>query len=95
MGQYGRYAVYDPISGRKFVIEPISRFAEKGADWGKTDLSNRPIGGAVHPDDSIITEDNGFKNIVVLGPGESPMSAINSILKDTSRGRAVGSSSGS
>lgn len=83
MGRYGVHTVTDFKSGRKFVVEPISLHADRNADWGKTDTTNLPIGGAVHPDDSIITEENGFKNIVVLGPGESPMSAISSILKDT------------
>ena len=82
MGSYnGRHTVTTK-DGRRFVIEPISEHADRGGDWGHKDLSNRPVGGAVHPDDSIITEENGFKNIVLLGPGESPYSAINDILRD-------------
>lgn len=83
MSREGRYTV--KRGTRTFVVEPISKFAKKGADWGHKDLSNRPEQGAVHPDDSIITEDNGFKNIVTLGPGESPDSHIDKIYKNDSR----------
>lgn len=79
MGMYGRFMVYQ--NGRAFAVEPISTNMDRGSDWGKTDLSNRPIGGAVHPDDSIITEENGYKNIVVLEPGVSPLSYIENIVK--------------
>jgi len=78
MSTYGRFTVKS--GGRTFVVEPISVHAYRGADWGHTDLSNRPIGGAVHPDDSIICESNGFTNILVLGPGESPLSAIQDLI---------------
>lgn len=80
MGQYGRYRVTDQKTGRKFDVEPISKSAEKGADWGKTDLSNRPIGGAVHPDESMISEGT-HKNIVITEKGVSPMSVIDEILE--------------
>ena len=80
MSKYGRYTVSK--GGRTFVVEPISENAERPADWGHKDLSNFPIGGAVHPDDSIITEENGFKNIMILGKGVSPDSAVEKLLNE-------------
>ena len=77
MGMYGRFTVQK--GNRLFVVEPISKFAMKNANWGKTDTTNLPIGGAVHPDDSIITKENGFKNIHTLAVGQSPNSFIDSL----------------
>lgn len=77
MSNTGRYTVHGK-DGRTFVVEPISLHANRNADWGSTDTTNLPIGGAVHPDDSIITEDK-FKNIITLGPGVSPEGYIDQI----------------
>lgn len=82
MGVYGKHRVTDPKTGRKFDVEPISEHAFRPADWGGKDLSNFPIGGAVHPNDSTITEAT-HKNIVITGIGVSPMSVIDEILKNT------------
>ena len=79
MSKYGTFTVTK--NGRTFVVQPVSEHAERGGDWGHTDLSNRPIGGAMHPDDCTITAENGFKNVVTLGPGESPLSYIDNLLK--------------
>lgn len=68
--------------GRLFCVEPISKHAGRNADWEngikKSDL---PTGGAIHPDDSVIT-DKDFKNIQVLGKGVSPLSFIKNLIKD-------------
>lgn len=79
MGKYGTFTVVK--DGRTFVVEPLDKF-ERGGDWGHTDLSNKPQGGAVHPDNSVITEENGFKNIVTLEPGRSPLSYIDSLCNE-------------
>lgn len=39
-----------------------------------------PEQGGVHPDDCIITAENGFKNIVTLKPGVSPLGYIDQLL---------------
>ena len=74
MGKYGRF--YVKKGDRLFLVEPISENANRNADWNnglkKADMAK---GGAVHPDESIITDDK-FKNIVTLGPGESPLGYI-------------------
>lgn len=79
MSAYGVFTVVK--NGRVFKVEPISEHAERGADWGNTDMSNRPIGGAVHPDDSTITAENGFTNIVTLDKGESPLGYIDELIR--------------
>jgi hypothetical protein len=56
MSNTGRF--YVKQNGRTFLIEPISNHAMRNADWGSTDTTNLPIGGSVHPDDSIITDEN-------------------------------------
>jgi hypothetical protein len=38
--------------------------------------------GSIDLDESIITEENGFKNIVVLEVGESPTDYINKMLRE-------------
>lgn len=46
------------------VIEPISEFPDRNADWDNgIDHKNMPEAGAIKEEDSIITEANGFKNI--------------------------------
>lgn len=58
-----REFVYD-LETRKLkrVIEPINEHPDRNADWQKG-MSNLPKGGAIKEEDSIITEENGFKNI--------------------------------
>lgn len=68
MSKTGKFRVETP-DGRVFEIEPISVYAERSAK----DLSNKP-----HPDDSTISD----KNILILGPGESPHSAIQQIIEN-------------
>ena len=84
MSQYGIQTVTDLKTGRKFRVEPISKHAERDAEWlngiKKKDL---PIGGAIHPDDSVITEENGYTNIHILKKGESYMSKISEIIETT------------
>ena len=64
MSKTGRHRVYD-LNTKKLVkvVEVISEHPEHGGDWGHTDLSNRAKGGSIEEKDSIVTEENGFKNI--------------------------------
>ena len=75
MSESGRYWVIDAVSGRRFCVEPMrERNSPIDGDWKK---GNQPAkGGAIKADESIITEDNGFAEIVTLRPGESPGEAI-------------------
>ena len=87
MSKTGRYYVTDPKSGRKFCVEPIDN-SERPADWGDVDpVSKKLTGhygekskGSVTESESIIKEENGFKNIVNIPAGENPMDYINKLL---------------
>ncbi len=89
MSDSGRYYVTTP-EGRTFWVEPNDPNEGKQKLWGDLDPATKKLTGdygnknrgAVHPDDSIITKENGFKNITTLGPGESPMDYINKLLKE-------------
>lgn len=88
MSENGRYYVTDFKSGRKFVVEPIG---DNHTVWGDINPSTKKIEGnygekykgSVDVEESIVTEENGFKNIVDLKPGESPMDYINKLLKES------------
>ena len=85
MSKSGRYFVVDAKSGRKFCVEPIGNAHDK---WGDLDpVTKKMTGsygqkypGSIEAKDSIITEENGFKNITTLGVGESPQSFIDKLL---------------
>ena len=85
----GRYFVKDLKTGRTFCVEPIHERNEKETDrvftnggYDGTSVKNKSQsqGGSISEDESIITPENGFKNIVILPPGESPNGYIESIL---------------
>jgi hypothetical protein len=80
MSKYGTF--YVKKGGRLFLVEPISEHANRNADWNNgIKEADLPFGGAVHPSDSIITDDK-FKNIITLGPGISPLGYIDQICED-------------
>jgi hypothetical protein len=68
----------------KYVIEPIE--TTKPRSWGDVDPATKELTGhyngktkgAVKPSDSKITEENGYKNIVILPAGVSPAEYIKS-----------------
>lgn len=84
----GRYYITDFKTGRKFCIEPIGN--GHAADWGDINPATKKVEGnygekyrgSIDEKDSIITEENGFKNIVTLKPGESPDSYIQKLLRN-------------
>jgi hypothetical protein len=81
MSTTGRYFVRDRRSGRVFCVEPINRRDQKLDDVGWTNGGIDPVrGGAVREEDSVITPENGFRNITVLPPGSSPDGYIEMLL---------------
>jgi hypothetical protein len=86
MSNTGRYYVTDYKTGRKFCVEPL--LDGEHTNWGDLNPATKKVEGsygekyigAIDRKDTIITEENGFKNIVELKPGESPMDFINSLL---------------
>ena len=78
----GRFVVYSHRTGRKYFVEPMGYVK---TDWGSIDPASGQLmnkkghdkyRGSIDPEDSLITEQNGFKNIVVLDPGVSPLAYI-------------------
>lgn len=67
-------------SGRKFCVEPIG---DVYINWGNVTNGGRNLEkvsaketNTINEDNSIIREDNGFKNICYLDPGTSPFGYI-------------------
>ena len=73
MSTTGRYFVRDQQSGRVFCVEPINRRDQKLDDQQWTNGGIDQVrGGAIPDEESIITPENGFKNITHLPSGTSP-----------------------
>ena len=87
MNDSGRYYIIDKESGRKFCVEPIGN---PHITWGDVDPASKSITGhygekhkgSINESESIITPENGFKNIVTLPPGVSPDEYLREILKN-------------
>jgi hypothetical protein len=76
----GRFMVYTK-TGRKFLVEPIgytkTSFGDINPATKKVEGSyGEKYRGSIDKTDSVITEENGFKNIITLGAGVSPMGYI-------------------
>lgn len=80
----GRFIVRSFRTGVSYYVEPMGG---KPSHWGDLNPATKKVEGsygdkyrgAIDPEDSLITEDNGFKNIVVLEPGLSPLAYIDYI----------------
>lgn len=79
----GRFRVTSYKTGVQYYIEVIGD--GRPADWGSYNPSTGNIEnkkgfdkytGSVKAEESLITEANGFKDILTLGKGESPFSEI-------------------
>ena len=88
MSQTGRHTI--TVQGRTFVIEPIDNSLGKGKErWGDIDPATKKVTGnygnkylgSIHEDESIITKENGFKNIHMTSEGESPYDVIRKLLE--------------
>lgn len=81
----GRFLVTSHRTGKTYAVEPVGN---PHVEWGSIDPSAGPNGklmhkkgdgkyrGSVDAEDSLITEENGFRNIVTLDPGISPHAYI-------------------
>lgn len=90
MSATGRYYVTTK-EGRTFCIEPIDNSNSHHGNWGDVDPATKKLmtgtygekhRGSIHENESIITKENGFKNIVMLPPGTSPMGYIDMLLAE-------------
>jgi hypothetical protein len=78
----GRYFVYMK-SGRKFCIE---EHGTNHTQWGDIDPATKKLHKVKVKDvevidetNSIITKENGFKNICFLAPGTSPIGYVDAL----------------
>ena len=78
----GRFMVHSYRTGKKYFVEPIG---DPHIKWGSIDpasgelMNKKGAGkyfGSIQESESLITSENGFKHIELLGPGYSPMAAI-------------------
>jgi hypothetical protein len=80
--QSGRYFVHSGRTGKIYCVEPLdSRHEDREASsWGDIDPATKTVTGSygnkykgsIDPSESVITESNGFTNIVELAAGTSP-----------------------
>jgi hypothetical protein len=88
MSDTGKYYIIDKETGRKFLVEPIIKGNKKL--WGDLNPSTKKVEGtygnkhkgAIEREESIISKDNGFKNIIELETGVSPDSYISNMIKN-------------
>lgn len=81
----GRFIVKSKRTGRAYFVEAID--GSQRTAWGDynpitKDFETSNYGkykGSVKPEESLITEENGFNKIHVLREGESPLSYIERI----------------
>lgn len=86
MSHTGRFYIVDEETGRKFCIEPISN--KNRTNWGDVNPATKKVEGkygkkykgSVEKNESIISEENGFKNIKILESGKNPQDYINELL---------------
>lgn len=82
MSTTGRYFYRDLKTGRTFCIEPVSDRGQKLDDQQWTNGGIDQVhGGAIREEDSIITPENGFRDIVFLPAGMSPDAYVESRLR--------------
>ena len=84
--QTGRFLVTTK-SGRRFLVEPIG-WTRTG--FGDIDPATKTVTGdygdkyrgSIDVNESVITKENGFKNIINLGIGVSPLGYIDMLEAD-------------
>jgi len=85
MSTTGRYYIRDHKSGRIFCVEPINRRDQRLDDLAWSNGGIDPVrGGAIAEADSVITPENGFRNITYLPPGTSPDGYVDMLLRGES-----------
>lgn len=82
----GRYIVKSLKTGKTYFVETID--GDEKTVWGDYNPSTKKFEttnygekykGSIKPEESMITEENGFEKIHTLGVGESPLDYINRI----------------
>lgn len=78
----GRHFVYSMRTGKRYGVEPID--GKEKIKWGDLNPASGKVEGkyglkykgSVKASESLVTEANGFVNIVELAPGMSPAAQI-------------------
>lgn len=78
----GRFIVKSIVTGRTYFVESIGN--KRAADWGDINPATKQVEGSygskytgcISEGESLITQENGFKNIELLEEGVSPLSVI-------------------
>lgn len=79
----GRFIIYSSRTGKTYAVEPI--VGAHTPEWGSIDPATGKLmhkkgdgkyKGGIRADESLITEENGFKNIQTLDVGTSPFHAV-------------------
>lgn len=70
----GRFLIRSIRTGKLYACEPLH--TKERRRWGYIQQFSD---GAIQKEESLITEENGFKNIETLKPGESPLEWIKRI----------------
>lgn len=82
----GRFIVKSMKTNRTYFVEAID--GEERTAWGDFDPATKKFNtsnygakykGSIKPEESMITEENGFEKIHTLRAGESPFSYIDKI----------------
>ena len=82
----GRFLVTSTKTGKTYFVETID--GDELTKWGDYDPATKKFQtenygqkhkGSIKPEETMITEDNGFTNIHELGVGVSPLDHINRI----------------
>ena len=87
----GRFIVKSLKTGKTYYVEPID--GKERTEWGDLNPATKKLEGdygskhkgSIKESESLITEENGFKNIVTLGPGYSPLDYIEQLEKNASK----------
>lgn len=85
----GRFIVKSLETGKSYYVEPLDN--GERLDWGDLNPATKKLEGdygakhkgAIKPSESLITEQNGFENIVTLQPGVSPFDYIERLEKQS------------
>jgi len=81
----GRFIVKSKRTGITYAVEPTGTVR---TDWGSYNPSTGNVEnkkgtgkyrGSIDEEDTLITEDNDFKNIITLEPGTSPLAYISMV----------------
>lgn len=81
----GRFIVTSNRTGRKYFVEPVlganpPKWGDLNPATGKIEGSyGKKYVGAVHKNDSLVTEENGFIKVHNLDPGTSPLAYIDAL----------------